>query len=982
MKTLNFKCRIMLTVIMLVISFSGFAQFSGGNGTADSPYIITTPAQLAQLATLVNAGNTDYHNKHYKLGNDIDLSDYQSGEGWKPIGQLEMYSMQPSFEGVFDGNNKKITNLYINNDSSSFCVGLFGLIHNSTIKNLGLVNINVTSNVVSYMGGLVGQSWNSNISNCYSTGIVSSSSSDGNTRAGGIVGQNSGSIISNCYSICTVSAFGYSYVGGIIGTNNGTVSNCYSTGAVSARIYVGGIAGESFVGNVSNNAALNPSITSCQHFGRVSTNTPSTFVNNIGFINMLNPDGNTTWTNKGINDFDGADITIETILSDGTIGGRFTSANGWTTQNGKLPGLAGNTVDIPEHLFSSANFNPVIFVTNITNVPATATAGIPLTLTGTVIPSDATNQNIIWSVVNAGSTGTSINGNTFLATSAGTAIVRATISNGVSICTDYTKEFYISCKDGTGTTDCNGTTWDGTRTELPDALGTQSNPIPIECAGHLAQLAYEVNNGIGATMVNGKSTVGAGIYYELKFNLDLNNLPWTPIGNEQHSFGGHFSGGRGVTISNLYINSSILQYAGLFGVVNGGSIKDLGIIGESSITIDKIQWWNTGAGAIVGYAEGGVVIDNCYNTGSVKGSEAGGIIGFAGLFTVNNCHNSGSIYASTGDPHAGGIVGQTEWGYGNGTSTISNCYNTGSVYAGMGPGGIIGENNRSLTISNCYNIGLITGTFAAGIIGENKNSLTINCCYNLGDISDGSDIGGIIGSNEGTPLTISNCYNRATVTNASETGGIVGRNRYSNNSLMITDCYNMGYISGYSSGGLVGGNENNTITITNSYNAGTIEEGEYASAIIGRNESPSLLTINNCHYLNTSVNNSGGSTPQTEQFMKTQDFVDILGNSFDSDQMPYINQGYPVLLCTNIVNAIENIKDKSNIAVYPNPAKEVLIIKNEELRMENYSIFNVSGQILMQGALSTETTNINVKELPSGMYFVKVGDKTGKFIKE
>ena len=87
---------------------------------------------------------------------------------------------------------------------------------------------------------------------------------------------------------------------------------------------------------------------------------------------------------------------------------------------------------------------------------------------------------------------------------------------------------------------------------------------------------------------------------------------------------------------------------------------------------------------------------------------------------------------------------------------------------------------------------------------------------------------------------------------------------------------------------------------------------------------------------------------------------------------------------TAIFDAMSGINEviAQKLVFYPNPVKDELIIKNEELRMGDYSIFNVSGQVLMQGALSTETTNINVKELPSGMYFIKVGNKTGKFVKE
>ena len=68
-------------------------------------------------------------------------------------------------------------------------------------------------------------------------------------------------------------------------------------------------------------------------------------------------------------------------------------------------------------------------------------------------------------------------------------------------------------------------------------------------------------------------------------------------------------------------------------------------------------------------------------------------------------------------------------------------------------------------------------------------------------------------------------------------------------------------------------------------------------------------------------------------------------------------------------------------ALYPNPTDGQLKIKNYKL-IENaeYSIYNVVGQIIMQGALQSNT--INVESLTSGMYFLKVGNKTVRFVKE
>jgi len=84
-------------------------------------------------------------------------------------------------------------------------------------------------------------------------------------------------------------------------------------------------------------------------------------------------------------------------------------------------------------------------VTNITGVPTTATVGTALTLTGTVVPATATNKTIVWSVASAGATGATCTGAGKLsATAAGTVTVKATITNGDSATSSYTKNFPIT----------------------------------------------------------------------------------------------------------------------------------------------------------------------------------------------------------------------------------------------------------------------------------------------------------------------------------------------------------------------------------------------------------------------------------------------------------------------------------------------------------------------------------------------------------
>ena len=85
-----------------------------------------------------------------------------------------------------------------------------------------------------------------------------------------------------------------------------------------------------------------------------------------------------------------------------------------------------------------------VAVTQITNLPNTATVGEPLALTGKVIPEDATNQTISWSIESAGATGATISSNTFTATATGIAKVKATIANGIAEGENYTQTFDIT----------------------------------------------------------------------------------------------------------------------------------------------------------------------------------------------------------------------------------------------------------------------------------------------------------------------------------------------------------------------------------------------------------------------------------------------------------------------------------------------------------------------------------------------------------
>jgi hypothetical protein len=179
----------------------------------------------------------------YKLIRNIDASETETWNNGQGFNPVGTYDVeQANFTGSFDGQNHTIRNLSINRLYNND-IGLFGAIGASgEVKNVGVINVNMTGDW--YVGGLVGEN-DGTVSNSYSTGNVT-----GESYVGGLLGVNRDGNISNSYS--TGNFTGESYVGGLLGSNDGTVSNSYSTGNVTGGGAVGGLVGDNYEGNISN----------------------------------------------------------------------------------------------------------------------------------------------------------------------------------------------------------------------------------------------------------------------------------------------------------------------------------------------------------------------------------------------------------------------------------------------------------------------------------------------------------------------------------------------------------------------------------------------------------------------------------------------------------------------------------------------------------------------------------------------------------
>ena len=233
---------------------------SSGDGKVDNPFLISTAAELAWFrdyvnGTIVNEGEKDkttHPSASATLTADIDLSKfchaadgtkYTDEPSWTPIG-----NSNNKYQGTFDGNDKTISNLYIN--ATSNYTGFFGYAVDCRIKNITFDNAKVKSTNIYGTGILAGAFEKCTIENIK---ILANCSVEGTENTGGIAGAGAGNI-SNCENRAMVN--GTNKVGGIVGNYyDNTISSCANYGAVTGTEYaVGGIVGYFGSGTMQNSA--------------------------------------------------------------------------------------------------------------------------------------------------------------------------------------------------------------------------------------------------------------------------------------------------------------------------------------------------------------------------------------------------------------------------------------------------------------------------------------------------------------------------------------------------------------------------------------------------------------------------------------------------------------------------------------------------------------------------------------------------------
>mgnify|MGYP004497371415 FL=1 len=239
---------------------------------------------------------------------------------------------------------------------------------------------------------------------------------------------------------------------------------------------------------------------------------------------------------------------------------------------------------------------------------------------------------------------------------------------------------------------------------LPTAFYAEDGDLTVSTVEEFVAFRDAVNGG---NTFEGKTVT-------LNANLALEGS-WLPVGTSSAPFCGTFDGGYHY-ISGLSVSGGSEQ--GLFGVVKGGTVKNLVVRGAVKGT--------SNVGGIVGKLDG-AKIENCMNSASVSGGSAvGGIVGYVnGACVIEGCVNTGSVSGTTG--YIGGVSGQ-HWRAGE----VRNCYNTGRVSGPATVGGVVGGHKASTSVvENCFNAGAVVDTAGyanniGGVLGANRGTCA-NC---------------------------------------------------------------------------------------------------------------------------------------------------------------------------------------------------------------------------------------------------------------
>lgn len=649
-------------------------------------YTIKSKEQLAAFLAASLSGKS-FEGKTVVMNADLDMSEH----AW-----VIAFSPENPFKGTFDAKGYVIKGLTFDDAAPS---SAFIHTNKGTIVN-ALFSINSISTEAAGIA-LV------NDGKINNSAVIGNVGADTSVIAGGIVGTNNGTV-DNCYSLATVKG---STPGGICGKNTGTVNCCVWDG-------VDACSGDQSA--VTDSEKISDKQKICD---KLNKNTKAN-----GWMN---------WVADSNNTFDGFPVLTSKNPVDAVV-----KVAGVSLSIRQRVMWVGGTFDIKCTVLpaNATNKNVKIFSTNeavavVDPVTGKITAkakgyaviraitedgakvadcyitvktgskptgikledthfriplGKPIQLKYTITPAGASYWGAKFTSADLSILDCSEDG-LIVGIQPGTTVVTATTGDGgksISAMVTVVEDTYSEV-------------WTGNIAEsFASGEGTEQDPYLIENAAQLALLAHNVNNGNNYTGVYFEQTVGIMLNdttVEDWSNVLVKLNEWTPIGTGDNPFLGNYDGG-GFSVSGVYISSG--DNAGLFGYSGtGASVTNIAVR-------NSIIKGNNNIAALCGYNYG--IISDCdvTNTSIHAREYVGGICGY-NKGTVNYAKSYADISA---DRFVGGIAGKSE-------NIVVNSVNYGHVSANSYVGGIVGV--ASAFVENCFNSTVVYGIDrVGGIAGE------------------------------------------------------------------------------------------------------------------------------------------------------------------------------------------------------------------------------------------------------------------------
>lgn len=733
----------------------------------DGVYQIGTAAKLKWFADAVKTDNAIKG----VLTADIDLNH----RDWTPV--------DANFAGELNGAGHSITNLYCKNEMGA--AALFaangGTIQNLTVsgKIIGsnesaiLASVNTgTIKSCTTEGTLRGGSGTAGIA-AKNSGTISSSLNraavSGTARVAGVTAENSGTVrgsangglirasdmmaagvaaanetngtVENCANngaVVSSSAAMRSYVGGVVGWNNGAVNGAYNAGNVET---LGGCAGGTVGLNVSKNAVR---------------------LYNCGDVTGGDFEDDGYPTDNAVSSAEALEKARRELAAVLTLLGEKETISGELSVDGKLEagasvkgvytGTETELIYVWYYSYGEGD-DVVVAIADEFTIPETlsgrvlklkalsaATTGVLKAEGGKIAGLEGTVR-----IIGAAVVGRTLTATFYSSSEQGTlhyqwyrgnaAIDGATGTSYPVTADDVGKRLTVKVTSASAPGTLSATTQ--TVTTAADAgLWELSDCTEPTNVGGVYQITKETELHWFASEVNSGNTA---ISARLLNDLALTSGNWYPIGKTGHAYTGTFDGDSH-KITNLKVELA-QDEVGFFGLIGaGGKVQKLHVQGTVKATGTANQ--TGGIAGVMSDTEGVASITDCTFEGTVSGgSQVGGIVGSVGL--NNKVERCGSDATVSGSERIGGIAGACSYG------NIYYCRNRGKVGAENAKhvGGIVGDMQNYAVVCGSYNTGSVTGAdYLGGIAGEVYVASAPLGCYNTGDVGMAMHCGGALGS--------------------------------------------------------------------------------------------------------------------------------------------------------------------------------------------------------------------------------------------